>query len=236
MKQGWISLHRSITDHWTYKNSDELKAWITILLHVNHSDTKVSLGNNLVVCKRGQSVRSLDGWAEMFGKNWNKSKVRRFFNKLKKDSMIETESITISTRLTVCNYDSYQDSRNGSDTEMKRKRNGNETQVTPNNNDNKDNNDNIKIIVDFLNSTLGTKYGTKNKKTKKLIKARLTEGNSVEDFQTVISNKAASWLSDDKMSKFLRPETLFGDKFESYLNEKLKPESIAPIHNLKKIS
>lgn len=81
--------------------------------------------------------------------------------------------------------------------------------------DNKD----IVEIVDYLNEQLGTKYKATTKATKSHINARLTEGNSVEDFKKVIDTKKAQWFGNEKMERFLRPETLFGTKFENYLNE-----------------
>ena len=56
-------------------------------------------------------------------------------------------------------------------------------------------------------------------KTQKLIKARITEKFTVEDFKKVIDIKTQEWLKDSTMNKYLRPETLFGNKFEGYLNE-----------------
>lgn len=76
-----------------------------------------------------------------------------------------------------------------------------------------------KEIVDYLNQNTGSKYRSSGAKTKKLIKSRFNEGFSLDDFKQVIDIKSAQWLKDQKMNKFLRPETLFGSKFESYLNE-----------------
>ena len=76
-----------------------------------------------------------------------------------------------------------------------------------------------KEIVDYLNQNTGSKYRSSGTKTKKLIKSRFNEGFSLDDFKQVIDIKSAQWLKDQKMNKFLRPETLFGSKFESYLNE-----------------
>lgn len=73
-------------------------------------------------------------------------------------------------------------------------------------------------IVDYLNEKAGTQYRHTSKKTRDLIKARHNEGFSLVDFKTVIDKKTASWLNSD-MAKYLRPETLFGTKFEGYLNE-----------------
>ena len=75
-------------------------------------------------------------------------------------------------------------------------------------------------IVEYLNEKAGTKYKATTKKTQSCIRARLAEGFTEEDFKQVIDNKCAGWLGDEKMEKFLRPETLFSPKFEGYLNEK----------------
>lgn len=74
-------------------------------------------------------------------------------------------------------------------------------------------------IVDYLNSKIGTHYRATTRKTQSLIKARMNEGFTIDDFKKVIDNKSAEWGKDSKMSKYLRPETLFGTKFESYLNQ-----------------
>lgn len=73
-------------------------------------------------------------------------------------------------------------------------------------------------ILDYLNEVCGTHY-RQGDKTKSLIRARLNDGFDLNDFKAVIDTKAAEWLKDPKMAKFLRPETLFGTKFESYLNQ-----------------
>lgn len=77
---------------------------------------------------------------------------------------------------------------------------------------------NIGDIIGHLNGSAGTAYKPTTKKTVDLIKARMNEGFSVVDFYTVIDKKCAEWRNDEKMAQFLRPETLFGTKFESYLN------------------
>ena len=79
----------------------------------------------------------------------------------------------------------------------------------------------ICLILDDLNKRLSLKRGFKGsaESTKKLIQARMSEGFSIEDFITVNQKKVKQWLDDPEMSKFLRPETLYGNKFEGYLNE-----------------
>ena len=76
-----------------------------------------------------------------------------------------------------------------------------------------------KKIIDYLNEKAGTKYHSTSAKTKKLIHARFSEGFKLDDFKAVITKKTDEWLNTD-MAKYLRPETLFGTKFEAYLNQK----------------
>lgn len=73
-------------------------------------------------------------------------------------------------------------------------------------------------IVTFLNSVTGSSYRSTTDKTRKLIAARLTEGFTIDDFKAVITKKAKEWQGTD-MAQYLRPETLFGTKFEGYLNQ-----------------
>ena len=78
-------------------------------------------------------------------------------------------------------------------------------------------------VIDYLNEkterTGKDRYSSTSTKTKTLIKARLKEKYELEDFKIVIDKKCKEWLGTD-MEKYLRPETLFGNKFESYLKQK----------------
>jgi len=74
-------------------------------------------------------------------------------------------------------------------------------------------------IVAFLNLTIGTSYRASSKKTISFINARLKDGFTLEDFKVVITKKATEWANRPDMAPYLRPETLFGPKFEGYLNQ-----------------
>lgn len=83
----------------------------------------------------------------------------------------------------------------------------------------------VKKIISYLNKKAGTNYKASSKETKKLIGARLNEGFAEADFYTVIDNKVAEWGKPPKagakdMRPFIRPVTLFGTKFEAYLNQR----------------
>lgn len=82
-----------------------------------------------------------------------------------------------------------------------------------------------KEICEYLNERTGSSYRHSTKKTKDLIKARFNEGFTLEDFKIVIDKKSVEWTNTD-MQKYLRPETLFGTKFESYLNQQVKERKL----------
>lgn len=75
-----------------------------------------------------------------------------------------------------------------------------------------------KAITDYLNEKAGKAFLDKSKDTRKHIKARMDEGFTLDDFYKVIDNTVKRWKGDPKMCDYLRPSTLFGTKFESYLN------------------
>lgn len=88
-----------------------------------------------------------------------------------------------------------------------------------------------KDIIDYLNIKAETNYKPTTRKTKDLIKARYNEGFTLEEFKKVIDNKTSEWKYNADMCKYLRPETLFGTKFESYLNQKINFEDESHIDN-----
>ena len=88
--------------------------------------------------------------------------------------------------------------------------------------------DNVDIIIGYLNERTNKNYTTKNKATIKDIQARIKEGYVFDDFKYVVDIKASQWMNTE-MEQYLRPQTLFGNKFNSYINER-------PITNGKQIS
>lgn len=82
-----------------------------------------------------------------------------------------------------------------------------------------------KEIIDYLNEKTGKRYSHKSKANQKLIKARINEDNSKEDFFTVIDNMVAQWKGNSKMEKYLRPKTLFSGNFDNYKNQTPKDQS-----------
>ena len=102
-----------------------------------------------------------------------------------------------------------------------KKFNGGSKKTLPNNKSNNKSFNNKEIyenIIARLNEKAGTNYKHTSKATQGHINARIADGFTVENFHTVIDKKCAEWKGDPKMEKYLRPETLFGSKFEKYLN------------------
>lgn len=73
-------------------------------------------------------------------------------------------------------------------------------------------------VIDHLNAATGARFKPSSAQARRHIDARLREGHTVAELCGVVDTKARQWLDSD-MAKYLRPETLFGSKFESYLSE-----------------
>ena len=85
------------------------------------------------------------------------------------------------------------------------------------------------VLLD-LNERLGLKrgYSCKSDATRNRIQARLNEGFKLEDFITVNKKKCDQWITDPEMAKYLRPETLYSNKFEGYVKE-LVVKAVSPV-------
>lgn len=88
----------------------------------------------------------------------------------------------------------------------------------------------IRIPLAYLNHSVGKNYKYLEKNLKHII-ARFNEGYTLEDFKQVIDVKTEEWKDNPEFFKYLRPETLFGSKFDSYLNQKPKISKSKPDNN-----
>ena len=232
MSQGWISIHRKIQEHAIWDSSepfDKRSAWIDLILLANHEDRKILHGLKVEEVKRGSKITSLRKLSTRW--KWSINKVKRFLELLQELDMISYKSDSKKTTYTIVKYNVYQNEdiskRNTNGTPTENKRESNENQTETNNNDNNANNDNkdiveqnfYKEVIDYLNEKASKGFKASTRKNQELIKARMNEGFNVEDFKKVIDNKVLTWKGDSKMDQYLRPVTLFGTKFESYLNE-----------------
>lgn len=232
MSTGWIKLNRSIQENWLWEEKpfDKKSAWIDLLLMANHKNNKFPLGNEIIEVEQGSFITSEIKLMNRWG--WSKTKLRNFLKLLESEKMITKVVDRKKTTISIVNYKVYQGSEDQEKTTEKPQEDQEKTIEKPqedtNKNDNNEKNDknNIMVaeIISYLNEKTGKNFKSGVAKNRDLIKARLKEGYSVEDFKKVIDIKVAEWLNDENMSKFLRPETLFSNKFEGYLNQKPKQE------------
>ena len=104
-------MHRKFEDHPFWKERrvfSKAEAWIDIIWQARWQEEtqKVLIGNTMVECGYGQSLKSLTTWANRWG--WSESTVRRFMKLLEDEDMIVRETVAKTTRITVCNYRKYQ--------------------------------------------------------------------------------------------------------------------------------
>lgn len=133
--EGWISIHRKICDHWVWDEKPfcRSKAWIDLLLMVNHTDNKITLDGQLFEVKKGQRITSIRKLANRWG--WSTKKVKMFLSVLESDNMLVVKSDNKKTLITVVNYDFYQPNGNTEETQKKHTGNTEEPQKKTNNNE-----------------------------------------------------------------------------------------------------
>lgn len=223
--------------------SPTMKLLIIYLMgKVNHEPNMWMWEGEKFEVQRGQTITSLEKLQKEIGKGVSIQNIRTALNNLEKYGFLTNKSTKTGRLITIVNYDELQ----GIDNEDNKDINKDLTKtqqrpnkdLTSNNNDNHNNNDNnnkqyinniiytqIQEIISYLNEKAGTNYKHNTKKTISLIKARFNEGFNIDDFKIVIDKKIKSWAGTE-WEKFIRPETLFGTKFESYLNEKVVNKNI----------
>ena len=108
------------------------------------------LGTELVKVKKGSMITSQKKLCRQF--RWGSTKLRNFLKVLQKDKMLLLKTTTQATHLTICNYDSYQDSQISNKTQTTHAQRTHNARTTTNNNVNNDNNvNNIITNKDYLN-------------------------------------------------------------------------------------
>ena len=140
--QGWVSIHRSITDHWLWKDQPFSKgqAWVHLIMLANHQDNKFLIKSTLVECNRGQLARSLSGLAKEFG--WTVKKVRGLLSILESNGMITIKKGTVTSIITICNYEEFQEKNNTEGTARAQQGHSKGTLGATNNNVNNENTNN----------------------------------------------------------------------------------------------
>lgn len=231
MQQGWIKLHRQIQENAIWSGNEPFdcrSAWIDLILLANHEPKEILLNGTLTTIQRGQLHRSQMFLAERW--HWSRKRIKKYLSMLKNAEMIDflasTNGTTRGTTITIVNYDKYQfegttEVSTGVSTGEQQRSHKQEIKNDKNvKNEKKDIYTSvITEILNYLNLKTGKKYTGRSKAQREHIIARLKEGYTVDEFKTVVDNKVKAWGHDDKMRQYLRPETLFSTKFETYLND-----------------
>lgn len=141
MKDGWISIHRKIRDHYLFNEKrifSRFEAWIDLLMSANHEDNKLLFNGELIEIKRGSFITSELILMKRWG--WSKSKVRTFLILLTNDLMINKVSDSKKTTLTIVKFNEYQLSKTTKRPLKDFKKTSEGLQKDTNNNDNNFNN------------------------------------------------------------------------------------------------
>lgn len=224
---GWIKLSRSMVNHWLWSYTPFTfgQAWIDLLLLANYEDKKTVINGKLVTLKRGDVNLSFTYLAERW--KWNRKKVTKFFGLLKSDEMVTTNVTTHGTTISIVNYDNFQclgTTKGTTKRTTEGTTKGQPRDITKEIKEIKEDKEIYIVVLDYLNEK-AKKHFKVNDKNKALIDARINDGATVEDFKRVIDIKVAQWLNNPSMNGYLRPITLFSNKFESYLNEQMPEEN-----------
>ncbi|GGP17279.1 conserved phage C-terminal domain-containing protein [Oceanobacillus neutriphilus] len=195
-------------------------------------NAKLLYGEITALCnEKGYCWASDSYFAELY--KVNKSTIQRWFKQLEDGGYIsrtvvyEEGTLKIKHRYTyLCEYPIPKNEG----TPIRKNEGDNNTVINTTFNNTKD----IPYveIINYLNDATGKKYRSSTNKTKTTIKARWNEGFRLDDFKKVIDTKTTEWKSDAKMSQYLRPETLFGNKFEGYLNQQAEQQPPDPYDQL----
>ena len=225
MKNGWIKLHRSLFDNpCVTQSSEHMAIWLYLLTHATPRPYKTYFAGQEITLQAGQLITSRKSITECVNSGISDSKVHRVLKAFENAHQIEQQTSNKNRLITLLNWDKYQTSEQQNEQPVNNKRTSTEQQANTNRenkNIDNSNNKNINIkeigeIVAYLNTKAKTNYTPTAKNTIKHITARLNEGYTIADFETVIDNKCTEWLHTD-YAQYLRPATLFGSKFESYL-------------------
>ena len=227
MNLGYVRLYRNLINSQIFQNEKLLKIFIWCLLKATYKERTQIVGRTSIELKEGQFI---------FGRNkaaleldMPPSTLWDYIKLLKKMKTISIKSNNKYSIVTIEKWEIYQSKDLNYDKEsnykIDNKSTSNGQQIDTNNKEYKVYNDKNKEIynrvITRLNEKANKNYKSDTKRTMNYIEARLQEGFTEEDFYKVIDTKCNEWLNNDTMNQYLRPETLFGSKFEKYLNQNI---------------
>ena len=213
MNNGYVKLWRKSMINTIFDDANLWKLWTMCLMLASHKEHEIIPDGLLkkIIIKQGQfitgrSILHQDYYPKKHKENKSPITLWRWMQFLQKCEYLNIKSTTKYSIVSILNWELYQQ-----DVQQKSIYKDKEKKASIGNT--------VKEIISYLNTKAKTNFRSNTAATTKYIAARLNEGFSVADFKKVIDNKCAKWIGGE-YEKFLRPQTLFGTKFESYLNEK----------------
>ena len=245
---GYVPLYRKIKEWEWYTEANTMRLFIHCLVSANHKKNKW----RGVTVEKGSFITSVANLANDL--NLSNQNIRTALNNLKSTNEITINSTNKYTMINVVNWSLYALGDDEANKQTNKQNNipltnnqqTTNKQLTTNNNEkNLENEENVKKkdivgqpdavpykeIIEYLNAKTEKSFSASGKTNKEVIKARWNNGFRLEDFKYVIDVKSREWLNTEQ-DKYLRPTTLFGNKFEAYRNQKLdyknnnKPQDI----------
>lgn len=223
MSIGYIKFYRCITEHWIYPNHRKLtpfEVWVDLLMMANYEDKKAVMDGKPVDVKRGQILRSQKNLALRW--MWGDKEARNFLKTLQKDKMILLQPCKKWTLVTICNYDTYQDSGNTEATQRKRKGKPEEIQRPTSKEDKEIKEDidvKIELYIDKFNAIRKSKFKGVDKPFMQNFKKLLESDYTANDSLVALKNAMQDKFHIDNNFKYLTPEFITRlDKIELFLN------------------
>ena len=114
---------------WLKERFTKGQAWVDMLLLANHKENSFLVRGNEVIVKRGQLGWSVVKLAKRWG--WSRWKTETFFLMLQKRQQIVQQKSTVTTTITIVNYDSYQLGLDGVECEKRQQKRQQNQQQKP---------------------------------------------------------------------------------------------------------
>lgn len=237
MSGGWIKLHRELFEKsiWLESTPQQKTILITLMGMANFKANKWEFKGEQYELQPGQFITSVKSIVAKCGPGITTQNVRTALKRFEKLEFLTIEPTNKNTLITLVNWGFYQSCEdevtneltNDSQTvnnyrrskEIKNIYSADESTPAAASKATKAEQIPYKEIIDYLNEKANKAFKYTAAANKKVIKARWNEGYTLDDFKHVIDTKVQQWLTNDEMSQYLRPATLFSNKFDSYLNE-----------------
>ena len=233
--QGWISIYRSVTDSWVWKEKPFSigQAWIDLLLMANHKDNKFYFRGQLITVKRGSLITSELKLMKRWG--WGNTKVRNFLKNLESDGMIKHVTAKTQSTIYIENYGVYQGMQSTDKVQTKYSQSTDKVQTNTNNNINNYNNDNNENNNYFCATEVAPKktfevferlwseYPVKRNKSN----VRDRQRKKIEAIGYDRMHRAIQNYIDDKpdyQERLMNGDRFFNSGYEDYIEETTKTD------------